>query len=358
MHGLVVKNTGSWYTIHTPDGRSVECKVKGTFRLKGIRSTNPVVIGDRVEIEENQEGTAYITDIHERRNYMIRRSTNLSKQSHILAANLDLAILVITVNYPQTTTVFIDRFLATAEAYRIPVLLLFNKKDRYDTEELAYMEALIRLYTQIGYPCLKMCATTGEGLSDLKQALLGKISLFSGHSGVGKSTIINLLSPDINLKTNKISEYHKKGMHTTTFSEMIPLPIAESESHPLIGGEYVSETPEKSGSDNAVPDDGNISGQPEKAGTSLPLAGGGYVIDTPGIKGFGTIEMEGAEISHYFKEIFHYAASCRFNNCTHRNEPGCAVVKAVKDQYISESRYKSYLNILEDKDDIKYREAY
>jgi ribosome biogenesis GTPase len=220
------------------------------------------------------------------------------------------------------------------------------------------MEALIRLYTQIGYPCLKMCAATGEGLSDLKQALLGKISLFSGHSGVGKSTIINLLSPDINLRTNEISEYHKKGMHTTTFSEMIPLPIAESESHTLIGGEYVSETPEKSGSDNAVPEYGNVSGQPEKAGTSLPLAGGGYVIDTPGIKGFGTIEMEGAEISHYFKEIFQYAASCRFNNCTHRNEPGCAVVKAVKDQYISESRYKSYLNILEDKDDSKYREAY
>ena len=310
MYGLVVKNTGSRYIVHTDDRRPVECKVKGSFRLKGIRSTNPVVIGDRVGIEVNPDGTAYITNISQRRNYMIRRSTNLSKESHILAANIDLAILVITVNYPRTTTVFIDRFLATAEAYSIPIQFVFNKLDRYDADELEYMDALIHLYTNIGYPCLKICALTGEGIETLKQILAGKISLFSGHSGVGKSTIINQLLPDIKLKTANISEYHKKGMHTTTFSEMIPLPE------------------------------------------------GGYVIDTPGIKGFGTIEMEGAEVAHYFSEIFQFSAGCRFNNCTHRNEPGCAVVQAVNEHYISESRYKSYLNILEDKDDGKYREAY
>ena len=310
MHGLVVKNTGSWYTVHTDDRRSVECKVKGTFRLKGIRNTNPVVIGDRVEIEVNQEGTAFITTIDERRNYMIRRSTNLSKQTHILAANIDIAVLIVTINYPQTSTVFIDRFLATAEAYRIPVQLVFNKLDRFNADELEYMDALIHLYTNIGYPCLKICAITGEGIASLEKLLERKTSLFSGHSGVGKSTIINQLLPGVNLKTANISEYHKKGMHTTTFSEMIP------------------------------------------------LSGGGYVIDTPGIKGFGTFEMAGAEVAHYFSEIFRISSGCRFNNCTHRNEPGCAVVQAVKEHYISESRYKSYLNILEDKDSNKYREAY
>ena len=310
MHGLVTKNTGSWYTVFTDDGRSVECKIKGSFRLKGIRSTNPVVIGDGVEIEENNEGTALISNIDERRNYMIRRASNLSKQSHILAANIDLAVLIITVNYPRTTTVFTDRFLATAEAYRITALLIFNKTDLYNADEIKYLDALIHLYTTIGYSCLKTSAVTNEGIDDIKHVLAGKTTLLSGHSGVGKSTIINKLLPDVNLKTSDISEYHKMGMHTTTFSEMIPLPS------------------------------------------------GGYIIDTPGIKGFGTIEMEGAEVAHYFPEIFKFSAKCHFNNCTHTNEPGCAVTKAVEEQYISESRYKSYLNILEDKDDNKYREAY
>lgn len=310
MRGLVIKNTGSWYTVRTDDGREIGSKIKGNFRLRDIRSTNPVAVGDRVQIEINKEGTAFITEIEDRKNYIIRRASNLSKQSHILAANLDQAILIVTVNYPITTTIFIDRFLATAEAYRIPVKLVFNKIDRYTKEDMDYMEALIALYSEIGYPCLKLCARTEEGLDAVKADLKDKISLLSGHSGVGKSTIINKLIPGVNLRTGDISEYHNKGMHTTTFSEMIPLPE------------------------------------------------GGYLIDTPGIKGFGTIEMEGVEISHYFPEIFQFSSKCKFNNCSHRHEPGCAVLQAVEDHYISESRYKSYLSILDDKQESKYREEY
>ena len=310
MKGLVIKNTGSWYTVRTDDGRDVESKVKGNFRLKEIRSTNPVSVGDRVDIDINNEGTAFITKIEDRKNYIIRRASNLSKQSHIIAANLDQAMLIVTVNYPITTTVFIDRFLATAEAYSVSVKLVFNKIDRYKGEDKEYLDALINLYTTIGYPCSTLCAKTEEGLDALKAELKDKITLLSGHSGVGKSTIINKLVPGVNLRTGDISEYHNKGMHTTTFSEMIPLPE------------------------------------------------GGYLIDTPGIKGFGTIEMETAEISHYFPEIFKFSEDCRFNNCSHRHEPGCAVLQALEDHYISESRYKSYLSILEDKEESKYREEY
>ena len=310
MKGLVIKNTGSWYTVRTDDGRDVESKVKGNFRLKEIRSTNPVSVGDRVDIDINNEGTAFITKIEDRKNYIIRRASNLSKQSHIIAANLDQAMLIVTVNYPITTTVFIDRFLATAEAYSVPVKLVFNKIDRYKGEDKEYLDALINLYTTIGYPCSTLCAKTEEGLDALKAELKDKITLLSGHSGVGKSTIINKLVPGVNLRTGDISEYHNKGMHTTTFSEMIPLPE------------------------------------------------GGYLIDTPGIKGFGTIEMETAEISHYFPDIFKFSEDCRFNNCSHRHEPGCAVLQALEDHYISESRYKSYLSILEDKEESKYREEY
>ena len=310
MKGLVIKNTGSWYTVRTDDGRDVESKVKGNFRLKEIRSTNPVSVGDRVDIDINNEGTAFITRIEDRKNYIIRRASNLSKQSHIIAANLDQAMLIVTVNYPITTTVFIDRFLATAEAYSVPVKLVFNKIDRYKGEDKEYLDALINLYTTIGYPCSTLCAKTEEGLDALKAELKDKITLLSGHSGVGKSTIINKLVPGVNLRTGDISEYHNKGMHTTTFSEMIPLPE------------------------------------------------GGYLIDTPGIKGFGTIEMETAEISHYFPEIFKFSEDCRFNNCSHRHEPGCAVLQALEDHYISESGYKSYLSILEDKEESKYREEY
>lgn len=217
MRGLVIKNTGSWYTVRTEDGRDIESKIKGNFRLKDIKSTNPVTVGDRVVIDINKEGTAFITEIEERKNYIIRRASNLSKQSHIIAANLDQAMLIVTVNYPITTTIFIDRFLATAEAYRVPVKLVFNKIDRYNNEDQRALENLIELYTSIGYPCSTLCARTEEGLDALKADLKDKITLLSGHSGVGKSTIINKLVPGVNLRTGDISEYHNKGMHTTTF---------------------------------------------------------------------------------------------------------------------------------------------
>ncbi|GHT35997.1 putative ribosome biogenesis GTPase RsgA 2 [Bacteroidia bacterium] len=310
MKGLVIKNTGSWYTVHTDDGRDIESKIKGNFRLRDIRSTNPIAVGDRVDIDINQEGTAFITEIDDRKNYMIRRASNLSKQSHIIAANLDQALLIVTVNYPVTTTIFIDRFLATAEAYSVPVRLMFNKIDRYKDDDRKAMENLIELYTGIGYPCSLLCAKTEEGMDELRLELKDKISLLSGHSGVGKSTIINKLVPGATLRTGHISEYHNKGMHTTTFSEMIPLPE------------------------------------------------GGYLIDTPGIKGFGTFGMEDAEISHYFREIFACSKDCKFGNCTHRHEPGCAVIQAVNGGVISESRYKSYLSILKDREESKYREEY
>ncbi len=310
MKGLVIKNTGSWYLVKTTDGQLVNCKIKGNFRLKGIRSTNPVAVGDRVEIITNAEGTAFISEIEDRKNYIIRRSSNLSKQSHIIAANLDQCLLIVTVNYPETSTIFIDRFIASAEAYRIPVQLVFNKTDRYDEDELRYLDALVNLYTTIGYPCHKVSAVTGEGLDGLRQLMAGNVTLFSGNSGVGKSTLINSLLPDIHARTGEISDYHNKGMHTTTFSEMF-----ETE-------------------------------------------GGGYLIDTPGIKGFGTFDMEPEEIGHYFKEIFHYSQECKYGNCTHVHEPGCAVREAVEQHLISESRYTSYLSMLDDKNEGKYRAAY
>lgn len=307
MKGLVIKNTGSWYLTRTDDERDIECKIKGNFRLKGIRSTNPIAVGDRVVIVENEEGTALITEIEDRKNYIVRKSSNLSKQSHILAANIDLCFLVVTINHPVTSTVFIDRFLASAEAYRVPVNLIFNKTDIYTEDEMEYMDALIAMYEYIGYPSIKISALKNEGITILKEKIKNKITLFSGHSGVGKSTLINSLIPDTNLKTGAISGYHGKGMHTTTFSEMIELPQ------------------------------------------------GGFIIDTPGIKGFGTVDMEKEEIFHFFPDIFKFSKDCRFNNCIHINEPNCAVRNAVEKHYISESRYKSYLSMMEEEEDEKYR---
>ena len=310
MKGLVIKNTGSWYTVKTDDGQLIESKIKGNFRLKGIRSTNPVAVGDHVEIITNQEGTAFISAIEDRRNYIIRKSPNLSKQSHILAANVDQALLVVTVNYPQTSTTFIDRFLASAEAYSVPVVLVFNKHDLLSEEELHYEKMMCTLYETVGYKCVEISAETGEGVEQLLPILKDKISLLSGNSGVGKSTLINRLIPHASQRTAEISDAHNTGMHTTTFSEMIELP------------------------------------------------GGGCLIDTPGIKGFGTFDIEKEELTSYFKEIFHFSKDCRFSNCTHTHEPGCAVIKAVEDHFIAASRYQSYLSMLEDKDENKYREAF
>ncbi len=310
MRGIVVRNTGSWYTVKTDDGKKIDCKVKGNFRQKGIRSTNPVAVGDSVEIIPNKEGTAFITSIDDRRNYIVRRSQNLSKQSHILAANVDQALLMVTVNYPETSLVFVDRFLASAEAYAVPVVLLFNKIDLLDSEEFSLQEEMINLYTTIGYTCVPISAETGEGIDALLPLLKGKLSLLSGNSGVGKSTLINRLIPSANLHTSELSTAHNLGMHTTTSSEML-------EFEPL--GQWAA------------------------------------LIDTPGIKGFGNFDMKSEQISHYFKEIFQFSKNCRFYNCTHTHEPGCAVLEAVENHYIAQSRYNSYISMLTEREDEKYR---
>ena len=311
--GIVIKSTGSWYTVQSENGEKVECKIKGNFRLKGIRSTNPIAVGDHVEykmVEEESEDNkniinGLITKIVERKNYIIRKSPNLSKQSHIIAANIDQAFLVVTINYPVTTTTFIDRFLASAEAYRIPCTLIFNKIDRYHIDQTKHLDELIELYQNIGYRCLKTSTKKNIGMDTLKSWMENKTNVFAGHSGVGKSTLINTVEPKLNLKTREISDYHQTGKHTTTFSEMFELSF------------------------------------------------GGYIIDTPGIKGFGLLEMEKEEISHYFPEIFKLLEKCQYYNCTHTHEPGCEVKKYVQEGEIAESRYYSYLGLLNE--DEKYR---
>ena len=316
MKGLVIKNTGYWYTVLTDDGATIDCKVKGNFRLKGIRSTNPIAVGDRVLLSPlgGDGGGCWITGIEDRRNYVIRKASNLSKQSSIIAANVDQAMLIVTIKNPETSTTFIDRFLASAEAYRIPVILIFNKTDLLDEDERRYLEMMQTLYDTVGYHTLAVSATEGTGIDKMKDLLQGKITLMSGHSGVGKSTLINTIIPGANLRTAEISDAHLTGMHTTTFSEMIPL-------------------------------------------SSFGGTGGGWIIDIPGIRGFGTFDIEKTELTSYFKEIFQFSKECRFSDCTHTHEPGCAVLKAVEEHYIAQSRYQSYLSMLEDKEEGKYRAA-
>jgi ribosome biogenesis GTPase len=308
-NGLVIKNTGSWYDVLISEtDLMVSCKVKGNFRLKGIRTTNPVAVGDLVTVLVNTDGSAYITDIAQRRNYIIRRASNLSKEASILAANLDGAMLVASLKHPTTSTNFIDRFLATAEAYRVDATLVINKTDLLDEpEDRELLEAVGYLYRSIGYRVIELSTVTGEGLDAVREALANKTTLVSGNSGVGKSTLINALIPGLDLKTAAISDVHDQGTHTTTFSEMFRLPF------------------------------------------------GGWIIDTPGVRGFGTIEMTANEVSHYFPEIFKRSANCRFGNCTHTHEPGCAVLQALENQEISQSRYNSYISILNDNEEGKYR---
>lgn len=311
---MVVKTTGGWFSVEDKAGELYECKVKGNFRIKDIKSTNPVAVGDRVKflIHEDQKNSAvkngWITSIEDRKNYIVRRSPNLSKQSHIIAANIDLAILVATITMPVTTTTFIDRYLASAEAYRIPVVIVFNKIDLYTDEEKIQLDELISIYSRIGYKCFKVSAEKQTGITKLKDEIKDKINVINGHSGVGKSTLINIIQPGLNLKTKEISEMHQTGKHTTAYSAMYKLSF------------------------------------------------GGYIIDTPGIKGFGMLDMEPWEISHYFPEIFNFSKNCQYSNCSHTHEPGCAVKEAVDSGNIAPSRYISYLGLLEGDD--KYRKPH
>lgn len=310
MTGLVYKSTGSWYTVKQADGSFLECRIKGKFRMKGIKSTNPIAVGDIVDYELEEapdKTTGTITHIHDRKNYIVRKSVNLSKQTHIIAANIDIVFLLVTINNPPTTTSFIDRFLVTAEAYGIEAVLVFNKIDTFDDPTLDEQLYLQHIYQQIGYTCLRISSTEKKGLETLKEMMMGKVSMFSGHSGVGKSTLVNALEPALDLKTKTISEQSKQGQHTTTFAEMYDLSFDAK------------------------------------------------IIDTPGIKGFGIVDMEPSEISDYFPEFFRLKDQCKFNNCLHREEPHCAVKNALEKDEIAWSRYSSYLKIL-DGDEEHYRQ--
>ncbi len=300
MLGTIYKSTGSWYLVKSKKGDFFECRIKGKFRIKGIKSTNPIAVGDTVdfELEENKE-TGVINTIHERKNYIIRKSVNLSKQTHIIASNIDLVFLLITINNPPTLTSFIDRFLVTSEAYHIKTVLVFNKIDAYQIEQRAEILYLKDIYQKIGYQCVEVSATQNKNVNLIKELMLGKTSMFVGHSGVGKSTLVNAIEPSLNLKTKEISEQHKQGQHTTTFAEMFDLSFDAR------------------------------------------------IIDTPGIKGFGVVDMEKEEVGDYFPEFFALKNKCKFNNCIHINEPKCAVKDALEDEEIAWSRYKSYMQIIE-----------
>ncbi len=311
MKGLVIKNTGSCYVVRHDDGTTHNCKIKGNLRLKGFRGTNPVAVGDIVDIEVKDDGSALIRSIDERRNYIIRRASNLAREFQIIASNLDQAVLVVSLANPVTNTTFIDRFLATSMAYNIPAIIVINKIDLMTSDDdNDLLQAVATLYRSIGYPVILLSAVTGQGMDELELSLHDKTSLFSGNSGVGKSSIINRLVPQARLRVGNVSQAHHTGMHTTTFSEMLSLP------------------------------------------------GGGHIIDTPGVKGFGTIDFKREEVAHYFPEIFKTSANCRFGNCTHTHEPGCAVLQAVEQHFISESRYNSYLSIINDEYDDKYRKPF
>ena len=313
--GRVIKNTGSAYVVRmSGSGEELNCRIKGNFRIKGIRTTNPVAVGDIVTVSEAADDADYITAIAPRKNYIIRRASNLSKESHILASNLDLAVLVATLRDPATPLTFIDRFLATAEAYSVPAAIVFNKDDIWDDDDRELAEALRNLYTSVGYTVFFMSAKSGDGLLELKDFIQGKLSLLAGNSGVGKSSLVNALVPEADLRTGEISDLHHTGVHTTTFSEMIDLP------------------------------------------------GGGGIIDIPGVRGFGTIDFQPEEVGHFFPEIFRFSRDCRYSDCKHTGEPGCAVIPAVEQHYISQSRYASYLSILEEASDKsgadKYRKPF